>query len=237
MSKSNTNSNGYTITYVAVMTVIVAVCLALAATGLKEKQDYNVEIATKTDILKAVNMDKAGNIEEVFNDQIKQVVIDAEGNVKEGMDALTIDVKKESKKPVAERSLPLFIFTNKEGAKNYIIPLRGFGLWDEIWGYVALGSDMNAIVGVAFDHKAETPGLGAEIKDNPTFGEQFIGKTIFNESNDYTSVAVIKGELSDPEHQVHSISGATMTSTGVSNMLYKDITNYLAYFKKLRSNS
>ncbi len=228
----NLNSNNYTVIYVTIMTVIVAVCLALAATGLREKQAYNVELSNKKDILKAVNLDDAPDIEATFDQSIEKLVVDVNGNVVDGVDALKIDLKKESKKPVEERNLPVFIYNN-DGNKSYILPVRGFGLWDAIWGYVALGNDLNTVQGVAFDHTAETPGLGAEIKDNPSFGKQFEGKKIFDEG-EFVSVEVTKNAITEPEHQVASISGATMTSDGVSNMLKKDLGSYLAYIKSLK---
>ncbi len=229
---SNINSNKYTVIYITALTVIVAVCLALAATGLKQKQDYNVELSNKKDILKAIGLDSVPNIEETFDNSIEQLVIDVNGKPIEGVNALDINVKKESKKPAEERQLPLYIYENNN-ERSYILPMSGFGLWDEIWGYVAIKSDLNTVQGVAFDHKAETPGLGAKIKDDPKFGSSFVGKQIYNINEKYVSVAVTK-TITDPDHQVSSISGATMTSIGVSDMLYKNIGNYLAYFDSIK---
>lgn len=219
--------------YAGAMTIIVALLLALAATGLEEKQTYNVALSNKKDILKAVKLDTVLDIEETFKSTIEQVVVNTSGEVMAGeKSALDIDVKKESKKQEQERRLPLYIYTNGEGVKSYILPVRGFGLWDEIWGYVAIEEDFNTIAGVAFDHKAETPGLGAEIKDNKAWGEQFVGKKIMEEGT-YVSVSVVKGPA-NTEHKVSGISGATMTSVGVSDMLYSDIEDYLAYFEKIK---
>ncbi len=231
----NVNTNSYHFVYIGLVTIVVAVSLSLAATGLKEKQDANVALATKTDILKAVNIIGDENIGSVYDESITELVVDYQGNEIKGTDisVLDIDVRKESKKPVEDRKLPLFIYKAKDGTRSYIMPVRGFGLWDEIWGYVAIAGDKNTIVGVAFDHAGETPGLGAEIKDDPNFGQQFVGKKINDKAGIYTSVSVVKGNPSDPDHEVRSISGATITSNGVSDMLKEDIKDYMAYLEKL----
>ena len=234
---ANVNSNKYTVIYATVITVIVAVILSLAATSLKGLQDKNVAIATMTDILKAVSLDDAEDIEATYKKYIKGTVVDFEGNKFEtNIKPLDVNVKKESKKSKEERMYPVFIYTNDKGETNYIVPVRGFGLWDAIWGYVALGSDLNTVVGVAFDHVGETPGLGAEIKDNKAWGNSFKGKTIFDKSGNYVSVGVVKGVLTDEEHQVSSISGATMTSKGVSKMLFEGLQDYLPYFNKQKAS-
>jgi Na+-transporting NADH:ubiquinone oxidoreductase subunit C len=126
--------------------------------------------------------------------------------------------------------LPLFIYDGADG-KNYILAVRGNGLWDEIWGYIALENDLNTIAGATFDHKGETPGLGAEIKDNPQFAKNFIGKKIYDNSGKYVSVKVQKGGA-DPENMyaVDGISGATVTADGVGEMLARGIEYYDAYF-------
>jgi Na+-transporting NADH:ubiquinone oxidoreductase subunit C len=113
--------------------------------------------------------------------------------------------------------------------------VRGNGLWDKIWGYIALKDDFNTIVGTSFGHVAETPGLGAEIKDNPNFSKQFVGKKIY-EGDEYVSVAVLKGGSRRNAHQVDGISGATITSRGVDEMLYKGISPYLPYFESQKVN-
>jgi Na+-transporting NADH:ubiquinone oxidoreductase subunit C len=118
-----------------------------------------------------------------------------------------------------------------EGDKNYIVPVRGNGLWDEIWGFITLEADGNTIKGVSFDHKGETPGLGAEIKDNNNWKKQFIGTKLF-EGDEFVGVDVVKGGIKKPEHQVDGISGATITGVGVAAMIKNDINKYVAYIEK-----
>jgi len=119
----------------------------------------------------------------------------------------------------------------------YIVPLFGKGLWDDIWGYIALDSDKNTIVGATFDHKGETPGLGAEIREI-WFQKQFVGKKIFDKPNDFSknnfvSVCTVKGGAkADDTHGVDAISGGTVTSNKLSIMINERIQHYLAYFNK-----
>ncbi|MCB0597465.1 MAG: NADH:ubiquinone reductase (Na(+)-transporting) subunit C, partial [Phaeodactylibacter sp.] len=136
--------------------------------------------------------------------------------------------------PEAERRLPLYIYEHN-GEKFYILSVRGNGLWDEIWGNIALKSDGNTIAGAAFDHKGETPGLGAEIKDNPSFPAQFEGKKIY-EDGQFVSVKVRKGGAKNKEHEVDAISGATVTSDGVTEMLYRGIEYYQPFLKEVRQS-
>ncbi|HQU58485.1 MAG TPA: NADH:ubiquinone reductase (Na(+)-transporting) subunit C, partial [Saprospiraceae bacterium] len=163
---------------------------------------------------------------------MEQPVLDMQGNIVEGEKAESIKMEQERKKPEADRELPLYIYDHN-GEKFYILSVRGKGLWDEIWGTVALKSDLNTIAGVAFDHKGETPGLGAEIKDNPAFGRQFVGKKIYDNGN-YVSVKARKGGAQNKEHEVDAISGATVTSDGVSEMLYRGIKYYEPYLNKIK---
>ncbi|MEX0813631.1 MAG: NADH:ubiquinone reductase (Na(+)-transporting) subunit C [Chitinophagales bacterium] len=234
------NSNSYTIIYAAVLTVVIAVSLSLAATGLQERQKNNVRIATQTDILKSVGKADVENPGEFFENNVRPIVINHKGEeVTEKPDgsplvATEIELKAQRKKPEEDRYYPLFIY-EYDGEKSYILPLSGSGLWDEIWGYIALEEDYNTVAGVSFDHKAETPGLGAEIKDNDEWAGQFIGKKVMDNGK-FVSVEVVKGEIKEPEHQVNSISGATVTSNGVSDMIYR-INQYLPFFEKQKPQS
>jgi len=112
--------------------------------------------------------------------------------------------------------------------------VRGKGLWDEIWGSIAIKDDFNTIGGVAFNHTAETPGLGAEIKDNKNWKSKFTGKKLFNSAGEFVSVDVVKGGVKEPDHQVDAISGATVTCVGVAEMLDRGIEVYLPYFESLK---
>lgn len=224
------NSNAYILIYAGVMTVIVAVTLALLAEALKAPQQANELLAKKTDILKSVGKGDAENPEKVFAERVKGVVLNNNGQVIEGADALDINMEAQSKiKDPAQKKYPLFIYTGDDNSKRYIIPMRGAGLWGPIWGYIAIQEDFKTVAGVSFGHASETPGLGAEITQD-WFQDAFKGKTIMNASGEFVGITVKKGSLTNPEHQVSSISGATITSDGVTNMIKDDVSSYLDYF-------
>lgn len=232
-------SNNYITIYTLIMTLVVSVVLAVIFSGLKPIHDANEEVFIKKDILGAIK-DQLGKdpaamtdaeVLELFKSKITQVVIDANGKIVEGELAEKISLAAEEKKPLDQRHYPLFIF-NSDNGNIYLTSLRGNGLWDKIWGYIAFSEDLNTITGAAFGHVGETPGLGAEIKDNPAFRKQFVGKKIFKDG-EFVSVGVVKGGVKMKDYQIDGISGATITSQGVSNMLKSGLEVYLPYFKSI----
>ncbi len=230
------NSNTYTLIYAAVMVVLVSAALAIVATVLRPQQDKNIEIEKKQNILASVNITStAATAEKIYSEKIKnQYVINSKGDVVEGEDAFTIDLKKEKAKPENERFHPVFE-CETEGGIKYIFPMRGAGLWGPIWGFVSLNDDMNTIYGANFDHEGETPGLGAEISTG-WFQETFQGKKIFNESGNLVSITVTKtGQKAPAEHSVDGISGGTITSKGLENMLLQDFNSYKEFLIKKKS--
>jgi len=161
-------------------------------------------------------------------------VVDSKGETKEGVNAFDVAMQVENKKKSEEKNLPVFICTNENSEKYYIVPVRGKGLWGPIWGYVAFKEDLNTIVGTQFGHKSETPGLGAEI-NTPPFQNQFIDKTIMNEKGEFVSVMVVKGGTPDSDkHGVDAISGGTITSKALEAMVHDCIKEYTVYFSKIR---
>lgn len=231
-------SNRYITIYTLIMTLVVSIVLAFTVTGLKPFHDAAEAVFKKRDILSAIEDQlpkklAAMSDEEVlklFDSKVEQVVIDAQGQPLKGENAEAIDMAAEEKKPEAERKYPLFIYNGDKG-KVYLTSVRGNGLWDKIWAYVAIKDDLNTIAGAAFGHVGETPGLGAEIKDNPNFPKQFIGKQLLDDQGEYVSVKVVKGGAKDPLHEVDGISGATITSTGVSEMMVRGMEVYLPYLQ------
>jgi Na+-transporting NADH:ubiquinone oxidoreductase subunit C len=232
----NRNSNTYTFIYAAVMVVIVATILASVAMALRPLQTRNSEIEKMQSILASVNIESsARNAAEIYSEKIQeQYVVDIYGNVVEGSDAFTIDLKKQSARPPEERLLPVYECRTDNGLK-YIFPMRGSGLWGPIWGYVALNSDMNTIYGANFDHQGETPGLGAEIA-NESFENAFKGKKLFDKSGNFVSITITKsGQEAPEEHSVDGISGGTITSKGLQTMISEDFKSYEEFLKKKRS--
>lgn len=236
------NSNGYTFMFAAIMVVVVGALLAFAATSLKSKQDENVKKEKMQNILASVGViverEEAPN---QFTSVIKeQLALKVDGSVDDSAKAFDIDLKSELSKKVEDQRFPLYV-AEQDGKKFYIVPLRGAGLWDAIWGYVALEEDLNTIKGTVFDHKGETPGLGAEITQK-WFQDRFIGEKIMDPSGEIVGVAVAKGNTSQAkdDNKVDAISGATITGDGVTAMIKERLSNYKNYFanqKKLALNN
>lgn len=235
----NTNSNKFIFIFSSAMVIIVAVLLSVASIGLGPLQQKNIRIEKMQNILGSIGIkSEAAMAEELFKKYIKeQVVLNNNGEIENtNIAAFEIDLKKELDKVRtgnADKQLfPLFV-CNKEGKLFYIIPVRGKGLWGPIWGFIALEEDMNTIFGVSFGHKSETPGLGAEI-ETATFQGKFIGKKILDEAGKYVSVKVLKGNNSSNNiNGVDAMSGATITSDGVSEMIQRTVANYIPYFQKI----
>lgn len=231
------NSNGYTFIFATVMVVVVGTLLALAATSLKSMQDENVKKEKMQNILASVGVSVDRDAaEKEFDNVIKEkLTLKSDGSVDASVLAFNVDLKQELTKPAEKQSFPLYI-AEKEGKKFYIIPLRGSGLWDAIWGYVALDDDMNTIEGAVFDHKGETPGLGAEITQK-WFQERFSGEKIKNESGEIVGVVVAKGNNgnSKDDNKVDAISGATITGDGVTAMIKERLSHYKIYFDSQKS--
>ncbi|MFK8056924.1 MAG: NADH:ubiquinone reductase (Na(+)-transporting) subunit C [Saprospiraceae bacterium] len=215
------------------MTTVVALVLGVLFFGLKDAHAKNEAVFNKRAILEAVGnylptpVDELTDdeVQEIFTNNVKTNVYLADGSEVPGVDAANVKMAKEKKKPEAERNYPLYTYNN--GKEDfYILSVYGNGLWDAIWGNIALKSDGATIAGASFDHKGETPGLGAEIKDNKKWSSQFADKRIYDLEGNFTSVLVRKGGAKDPIYEVDGISGATVTANGVSDMLKSGIAKY-----------
>lgn len=238
-------SNTYIFVFSLVMVTIVAVLLSFVSMQLKPRQQMNIEIERKQDILRSVGKaeqagevsDKNTYINEEFGQYITDsYVIDYEGE-KVDADAfeVTLKLEEEVRKAQEERNYPVFIYSDN-GQRRYVVPVRGKGLWGPIWGYVAFQEDMNTISGAVFDHQGETPGLGSEINTS-WFQAPFSGKTIFDEQGNFVSIEVVKGgaDPADP-HGVDAISGGTITSKGLEAMLADCLAGYVNHFQQTANN-
>ena len=229
-------SNRYIYLFSTLMVVSVATLLSLAATLLQPAQAKNLEIEKKKSMLESIGVpaDRT-NTEELYSKYIKEsFVLNSLGEQVEGVDAFTVVLRNEQKKPLDKQYLPVFRALPDDGEKVLIFPVEGKGLWGPIFGYVSLRSDMNTIYGVNFDHKGETPGLGAEI-NTADFEGQFPGKKLFDNES-FVSVQVIKGGAKPGDlHGVDAISGGTITSKGLQAMIADCIKKYNGYLQKNRN--
>ncbi|MDA9325304.1 NADH:ubiquinone reductase (Na(+)-transporting) subunit C [Flavobacteriales bacterium] len=229
----NVNKNSYTIGFASVMVIIVAALLAYTSISLTPYQDRNIELEKKQNILQSVGVEvERDNSEIIYSQYIKEeLIIDDKGNVLDGS-AFDVDLGVEVKKNIADQKLPLYISILEDSSRCFIIPLRGKGLWGPIWGYIALKEDVNTVFGAVFAHKSETPGLGAEINQS-FFQEPFRDKKIFNSDDEFVSITVIKGGAPEGSmHAVDGISGGTITSDGVTDMIKERVSRYLPYIEK-----
>jgi Na+-transporting NADH:ubiquinone oxidoreductase subunit C len=215
------------------MVVLVAVLLSGASLGLKSKQESNVKQEKMQSILASVGVQvDRSEAQSAYDDVIKQVLTIKGGSVvsEDRETGFNVDMAKAIKLSNMEREAPLYV-ANKDGETFYIVPMRGKGLWGPVWGFVALESDGNTVIGATFDHKSETPGLGAEIT-TPMFTDQFPGKKI-SEAGEFKSISVVKAGTSSGDYAVDGISGGTITSNGVNDMMVDCLAPYAAYFKNI----
>ncbi|PKP35371.1 MAG: NADH:ubiquinone reductase (Na(+)-transporting) subunit C [Bacteroidetes bacterium HGW-Bacteroidetes-15] len=242
----NKQSNLYIFLYSSIMVIVVAALLSLASTALRPFQQKNVETEKRLDILKSVgaakDVDDASNKHEYVGNEfnkliVEQIVVNRKGDRVEGVDPFTVNLKVEFAKPLDQQNLPVFVAQLEDSTQKFILPLLGRGLWGPIWGYISLNDDYNTVYGASFAHKAETPGLGAEIA-NLSFQDQFKGKQIFSNGK-FVSVSVVKGGArSDDPHGVDAVSGGTITSQGLEDMVKSCLEGYQEFFikSKIQSN-
>lgn len=232
----NTNSNTYIIVYAAILVVVVAFLLAFVSSSLKPTQDENVALDKQKQILAALNIrnlsdkdskaayEKAVLQDMVINQQNEVLQQGGKGGVEAGFKLTSQDFK--------AGKLALYV-CQVDGKIKYVIPVYGMGLWGPISGYIALNDDKNTVYGAYFNHESETAGLGAEIKDNEKWQEQFQGKQVRAQGKQDIALEVRKKtEVKDPATQCDAVTGATLTSDGVSLMLKTCLKEYTAFFNE-----
>ena len=232
----NKNSNTYQILYAAVMVLLVGTLLAFIYMALKPKQNENIANDTRKQILSALHIASPDDsqVKEVYEKYVIQdLLVDAEGNIVDSAAnvAFNVDMKKNVK--LAERQLPIMKCKTDDGSIKYVLPVYGAGLWGPIWGYIAVNDDGNTIYGANFSHEGETPGLGARITEQ-SFQDLFVDKHLFVDG-DFKSVAVLKKgqKATNGAEQIDALTGATITSRGVSDMMADCIAPYEAFLKKM----
>lgn len=219
-------SNAYVLSFMTGLTVVIGLMLSLASTALKERQDLNVEVDMKKNILRSLNIPEdrskkltADEVQILFEEKIEEIYIDNDGN------------------QVTENGRPVFVKKMNGMNQGYSIPVSGKGLWSTIYGYLAVGPDGTTILGITFYKHGETPGLGGEIEKD-WFTSNYKDKKIYDEEGNPVSIEIVKGQVNpqnaDAFHKVDGISGATMTTKGVNQFIAQDLASYRPFFNKIR---
>ena len=242
------HSNFYTFKFIGIITIVASLLLALASTQLKELQEFNVELDRKKNILKSIGKDvtlmNADAIMEEYKSNIRNVILKLNGDIAANIDSENM----ESVQNKSTGQLNYFIDNveylpayKSSKPEAFIIPISGKGLWSTLYGYFALEKDLNTVMGITFYKHGETPGLGGEV-EKKWFQNNFVGKQIIDKSGKMVSIKVVKGKANDVlsgdglNHGVDGISGATITSKGVSDFLKRDLLRYEPYMKNNRTN-
>ena len=222
-----TNSNSYTIIYAAIMVVVVAFLLAFVSSALKSKQDANVELDTKKQILYSLNVRNITDADAQYSQFVKaDKVLAADGSLQDYTGKFVTGFEKDAK---SNGNYHVFV-AEVDGQTKYVFPVYGAGLWGAIWGYVAMNEDKDTVFGTYFSHASETPGLGAEIATEH-FQNEFIGKKALNAGK--VALSVVKnGQSKGDANKVDGISGGTMTSNGVDAMLKDCLSKYEVFLNK-----
>ncbi len=234
----NKFSNRYIILYAAILVAVVAVVLSVTSEALRSRREANVRNEKMQSMLAAIGVQCSLNnanalyskyfVEELAINSSGEVVAKFQPNADVTAVERPFDIDVKTQQALAKEGkdcrLPLFRFS-KDGTEGYVIPVSGTGLWGAIWGYVALDEDRTTILGVTFDHKSETPGLGAKITTGE-FQRQFVGKKIKDADGKFVSVQVLKNADKNSPNEVDAISGATITSSGVGQMLLECLEPY-----------
>ena len=239
MSDKPRVTKAYTLGFAAVVTMVCSILLASAATLLKDKQDQNVQLDIKYNILSVLGLVESHDLApetllKIYDEKVSSFVVDTQGNSVSGKRAEAIDPKKDPD------LLPVFAREDNGNITAYCIPTQGKALWSTVKGYIALERDLNTVKGITFYSHSETPGLGGEI-DKDWFTEAFKGKTILNDAGEVVSVQIVKGKMradeKDTEHKVDGISGATLTGKGLNVFIKATLEKYEPYFKTIRGEA
>jgi Na+-transporting NADH:ubiquinone oxidoreductase subunit C len=235
--KVNKDNTGYIFLFTFLLIGVVAVILSLLATSLAPQIAKNNETKKQMDLLQSIGIESTrANAKDLFEKYIgsnPSYVINYKGEVVEGV-AFDIDIRTQHRDRSLtedEKRFPLFI-ANKDGEKLFIVPVVGKGLWGPIWGYISLKDDKRTIYGVSFDHQGETPGLGAEIKQS-FFTDRYVGELVADDALNFNEIKIVKDGTGAQPLKVDGITGGTITSKGVEEMVNRTMSIYLNYLKTI----
>jgi Na+-transporting NADH:ubiquinone oxidoreductase subunit C len=234
------HSNRYTLLFVFIITVVLGTLLSFTKENLKDKQENNLRADVNKTILRSLDfLEEEENpwsnekVEEIFNNSIMALCVDLEGNKIDNVVLEEIDIERDVKR------LPVYLKVVEGELQGIALPVAGKGLWSTLFGYIALGPDLDTVLGIQFYKHGETPGLGGEV-EKEWFTNNFVGKKIRNVDGEIIGIKVLKGKVDyskeDAIHQVDGISGATVTSNGVTVFLKDDLKRYEPYLNKIKEN-
>jgi Na+-transporting NADH:ubiquinone oxidoreductase subunit C len=251
----NTSSNGYVLGFAVTVCVVMSSMLAFTATQLKPAQDAAAEFDRQKNVLMAAGLATATDtrsqkdLEQLYKERISELVVDTvDGTLpseltprdveKRNADAAANETDKAMKKAAQTRYRVIAVAKGDDGTSSYVLPISGKGLWSTIYGYLALANDATTVKGVTFYKHGETPGLGGEC-ENPAWCATWQGKSILDESKKLVGVIVKKGKVDEavPEekrHKVDGLSGATITSDGITKFVKSDLAAFEPYLASLR---
>lgn len=220
-------SNFYVISFMAGITIILGFLLSFTAASLKAKQDFNIEIDIKKNILSSLNI-PADQSQKLSQSAIQKLF-------EEEITTLNID---ESGMKSDDGALSVYIATDGEQPTGYSIPISGKGLWSTIYGYIALEPDGKTVKGITFYQHGETPGLGGELEKD-WFTSNFVGKQIYNKEGELVSIEIVKGQVNPSNinaiHQVDGISGSTLTTKGMNQFIAHDLNIYKPFLDRVKA--
>jgi len=240
---SQKESTARTLLVALLVCLVCSVFVAGAAVALKPTQVDNRLLDKQRSILAIAGLGKPGmsgaEVKALFDERISARVVDLDsGTFSDAQNPLTFDPLKAAKDPALsealsgsediasikrrERFTTVYLVEQDGKLETVILPVRGYGLWSTLHGFMALEGDLNTVAGFGFYQHAETPGLGGEV-DNPRWKSLWLGKTLFDEQGDL-AIQIIKGNVDAQSprasHQVDGLAGATLTSNGVNNLLH-----------------
>lgn len=249
---ANNDTIGKTITVTLALCIVCSIVVSSAAVLLRDMQEANKARDFKRNILQAAGLFQEGvSVEEQFKSVTTKAVDFSSGKFTDAIDVASYDQAKASKDPAlstklsgdddiakigSQENIGLVYMVEKDGALDKIIlPIKGYGLWSTLYGFMALEADGNTVAGLGFYQHAETPGLGGEV-DNPNWKALWVGKEVYSNSN--VAISVIKGKAPAGDiHKVDGLSGATLTARGVDNLIkfWMGDNGYASFLSNLKS--
>lgn len=238
----NTSSNGYVLGFAVAVCIAMSTALALTANSLRETQAAAAEFDRQKNVMLVAGLIEPGDprsqkeLQALYQERVDEQVLDMQtGTIDASMTPASVGAMTD---PTAKKRYRVLAVAKDEQGRpsGFVLPIQAKGLWGPMFGYIALESDADTVRGITFYQHKETPGLGGEV-DNDAWKAQWPGKTVLDEKGDLVGVTVKKGTV-DPsiprekKHYVDGLSGATITSNGVTRGLESELESYRPYLSQ-----